>query len=248
MTTLPPAIFFVNGDAISYPTDGVYFIGSQPTVVGSSGGFDTLTNLYNQLFINDVISKAEFDTRIAVEPAYPRIVHLRGLRVLVVVPDYYFVCNREYADVIMFYHQGMIDVECNRLAWPIHGSPCNSSCSGDGYNHHHREDGCVGPPGQCYDAQRINMYELIRAGRKERGGGCEVDIPWDAFRCDACDYPFFCDRCHTFSGMKVCGHCRGPCGCGCGTALIDNQGISSSVIHAPNCDNEYHNTKFIYRK
>jgi hypothetical protein len=247
MAALPPAIFFINGDAISYPTD-TNFIGADLTQVGSSVGPDTLTELYNQLFINDVISKAEFDYRVQVEPAYPRIIHLQGLRVLVVCPDYYDVCNKHLADVIMYFHQGMIDVEYNRLAWPIWGSPCTPRCCGDGYGHHHEPDR-PGPPGRSWDAQRINMYELIRAGRKERDGGCcEVEIPWNTFRCDQCDYPFFCDRCHTFSGMKVCAHCRGPCGCGCGTVLIDQQGVRSNVIHAPNCDNEYHNKDFIYRK
>ena len=250
MSALPPAIFFINGNDISYPT-ATHFIGADLTQVGSSVGPDTLTQLYTQLFINEIVTKQEFDARIRVDPSYPRIVHLRGLRVLVIVPAYYDHHNREYADVVMFFHQGMIDVECNRLAWPIYGSPCTNSCDGyrDGYGRHHHDPGRLGPPGQCYDAQRINMYELIRAGRKERhGGGCEVEIPWFAFRCDQCDYPFFCDRCHTFSGMRKCNSCLGPCGCGCGTVLTDNQGIEESVIHAPNCDNEYHNPDFIFRK
>lgn len=248
MSSLLPGIFFVNGD-ISYPPVTT-FIGNTLTQVGSSAGPSTLTALVTQLFIDDVMTKKEFDARIVVDSNYPLIIHLRGFRILVIVPQYYDETNRHFADVVMFLHQGMVDVECNRLAWPIYGTPCSSSCDkdndNDGYGYHKHKAG-LGPPGQCYDLQRINMYELIRAGKKEHGHGC-VEVPWFAFRCDWCDYPFFCDRCHTFSGIRKCGSCKCDCMCGCGTSLIDNQGIKSSSIHAPNCDNIFHNKNFINRK
>jgi hypothetical protein len=243
MSALPPAIFFVNGD-ITYPPT-MSFIGDTLPHVGSSAGPDTYTQLVTQLFIDDTMTKIEFDARVAIDPSYPVVIHLRGMRILVIVPEYYDELNRHLADVVMFFHQGMIDVESNRLAWPLYGTPCSSSCEGDGYGHKHHPEAGLGPPARCYDAQRINMYELIRAGRKH--GNC-AEIPWNAFRCDQCDYPFFCDRCHTFSGMKICGSCKCDCICGCGGSLIDNQGIKVGIVHAPNCDNEYHNRNFINRK
>ena len=267
MTSLPPCLFFINQD-ISFPLDHKPFIGSIITRPGSSAGPSTLTQLVSQLFINDVMTEEEFDSRIVADPNYPLIVRLQGLRILVIVPSY--ICDgylnltfdhyrhfdgyhrhRHEADVIMFFHQGMIDVECNRLAWPKYGSPCNSSCDNfdDGYGrHHHRRDVRIGPPGQCYDAQRINMYELIRAGKKESHGCCDIQIPWDAFRCNECSWPFWCDKCHSSSGMRICRGCCGECRCGCGTSLIDNQGIRSSPVHLPNFDAEVRNPAFIYRK
>jgi hypothetical protein len=246
MSALPPGIFFVNGD-ISYPPTKT-FIGDTLTQIGSSAGPDSLTTLVTQLFIDDVMTKEEFDARMAADPNYSLIVHLRGFRILVIVPQYYDQVNRQYADVVMFLHQGLVDVESNQFAWPIFGTPCSSCCSGDGYGHTHIPGVATGPPGQCYDLQRINMYDLLRAGKGEfSGSGCCAVVPWFAFTCNQCSYPFFCDMCHTFSGMKVCQSCLGPCGCGCGTILVDQQGIVESPIYAPNCDNEFHNPDFIFR-
>lgn len=218
MSALPPGIFFVNGDISLPPTTS--FTGETFATVGSSVGPSTLTNLTTQLFINEWMYKSEFDARVESDPDYPLIVHLQGLRILVVVPSYHDKHNREYADAVMFFHQGMVDVEKNYF----------------------------GPEGKCYDAQRVNMYEILRAAKD----GCHdgvAELPWFAGpRCDSCYYPFFCDRCHTFSGMKKCNACGCDCGCGCGTSLIDNQGIKVGIIYAPNCDNEYHNPDFIRRK
>ena len=218
MASLPPAIFFINGD-ISYPPPNPpgTFIGDNPPPSNS------LTVLQTQLFIDDTMTKDEFDARVAADPNYPLIVRLQQLRILVIVPkyndgyNYMAVPNIQYADVVLFLHQGMADVEINHF----------------------------GPPGQSYEIQRMTMYSLLRAA----GSPNVVILPFTALpTCSQCDFPFFCDRCHTFSGMKVCPACKNGCGCGCGTVLVDNQGIKDGIVHAPNCDNEFHNTDFIKRQ
>lgn len=227
MSSLPPAIFFINGD-ITYPppTPPGYFVGAVPSSPQSDASVSELTNLQIQLFIDDTMTKVEFDARVAADPNYPRIVHLQNLRILVIVPlyndgyNYMAVPNIELADVVLFLHQGLADVEFNRF-------------------------GKVDSPGKSYDIQRITMYSLLRAAHSTG----VIILPFQALpHCGQCDYPFFCDRCHTFSGMKVCPSCKNGCGCGCGTALYNNQGIKEGIIWAPNCDNEAHNQDFIYRK
>lgn len=224
MASLPPAIFFINGD-ITYPppTPPGSFIGAQPNNPTSYAGVSELQTLQTQLFIDDTMTKDEFDARVAADPNYPLIVHLQMLRILVIVPQYndgyhyMAVPNIELADVVMFLHQGLADIEKNHL----------------------------GPPGQNYDIQRMTMYSILRAAHSHN----VAHLPFEALpHCDKCDFPFFCDRCHTFSGMKVCPQCKNGCGCGCGTVLVDNQGIRSGIVHAPNCDNEFHNRNFIRRQ
>ena len=256
MSSLPPAIFFINGD-ISYPpvpppTPPV-FIGAQPAQPTSDAGFSELTNLQTQLFIDDTMTKEEFDARVVADPNYPIVVHLRGLRILVILPTFYDEHNRHWADVVIFLHQGLADVECNRLAWPGRGYPDEDDFQHTyppppkvSYPHeHHHHHGAKGPPGQCYDIQRLTIYELLRAA----GSHNVVQLPFDYMpHCESCNYPFYCDGCHTFSGIKICRKCGCGCKCGCGTIVIDNQGVRVSPIHLPNCDNEYHNRDFIRRK
>lgn len=217
MSALPPAIFFINGD-ISYPPGPPYFPGTDP-----QAPTNTLTILQTQLHIADTMTKQEFDDRVSADPNYPTIVHLQGLRILVIVPKYndgyhyMAVPNIQYADVVMFLHQGLADIEKNNF----------------------------GPPFQSFEIQRLTMYELLRANKSSN----VVILPFYAMpTCSSCKYPFFCDRCHTFSGIRTCGGCGCGCQCGCTCGLIDNQGIKKSIIYAPNCDNEYHNTDFINRK
>lgn len=223
MASLPPAIIFINGD-ITYPPTGPVFIGSEPSTVTSYAGFSELTNLQNQLFINDTMTKAEFDARVVAEPNYPTIIHLQGLRILVIMPLGIHYCqeyvNFHLADIILFLHQGLADVEKNRFR--------------------------LEPPGQSYPIQRLTIYELLRAAHCHN----EINLPWDfpGFCCEACNYPFFCDRCHTFSGIRICKKCDCSCQCGCSCGLIDNQGIKQNPIHLPNCDNIYHNPAFLHRK
>lgn len=214
MASLPPAIFFINGD-IDYPPTPPLFPGTNPSSM--------LQTIQTQLYIDDTMTKEEFDLRVEADPNYPTIVHLQGLRILVIVPAYndgyaYMnVPNIGYADVVMFVHQGLADIEKNNF----------------------------GPPGQNYEIQRMNMYSLLRAVDSPN----IVILPFGALpHCNSCDYPFFCDRCHTFSGIRICKSCGCGCQCGCTSGLVDNQGIKNGIIHAPNCDNEYHNRNFIDRK
>ena len=279
MASLPPAIFFVNGDITypaqppPYPPDLPVFIGSIPTNPSSYiASASELTTLQTQLFIDDTITKAEFDARIAADRHYPLIVRLRGLRVLVILPTFQDGYNKHHADVVFFLKIGLAYIERNRFwdHWDDDFHDDCDECHGhehdendehehdedewhehewhdddhDGY-HHHRIH-VRHPykfPNQAYDMQRITAYSLLRAA------DCHhvAQLPWDCGpRCGECNYPFFCDKCHTFSGIRTCHGCRCDCMCGCG--IIDNQGVKFSPIHLPNCDNIYHNEKFIHRK
>lgn len=87
-----------------------------------------------------------------------------------------------------------------------------------------------GPPGLSLPLQRVNVWELLRAVRSQYViilPGCE------SRRCWSCEFPFRCDKCHTFSGIRTCTSCCGDC---------------ASTVHLPNCDNEYNNPDFINRK
>ena len=215
-SSLPPMIIFINGD-ITYPPvpppNPPYFIGANPNNSHSDAGFSELTNLQSQLFIDDTITKTEFDARVAADPNYPTIIHLQGLRVLVILPTFQDYNNRQLADVVIFLHQGLADIEKNNF----------------------------GPPCQNYEIQRLTIYELLNANNS-----C-CFVPFYALpQCGCCSYPFYCDSCHTFSGIKLCSGCGCQCKCGC--ELIDNQGLKYSPIYLPNCDNEAHNIDFINRK
>lgn len=225
MTNPPPGIFVINGE-ISYPPAPPIFIGSNPANPTSYASVSELSNLQIQLFIDDTMTKEEFDARIASDPNYPTIVHLQNLRILVILPKHVPFCelmkkhNLEHADVVMFLHQGLADIEKNHF----------------------------GPPGQNYELQRINIYEVLRAVHSSNvamaPGWCS--FPEDG--CDRCHSGFFCDICHTFSGIRKCYQCGCACKCFCDVGLIDNQGVRSSPVHLRNCDNEYNNPAFIRRK
>lgn len=272
MASLPPAIFFINGD-ITYPAspppnppDLAVFIGSIPTNPTSYiASASELTTLQTQLFIDDTMTKEEFDARIAADPYYPVVVRLRGLRILVILPTFQDGKNKHCADVAVFLKTGLAYVERNRF-WDHWDDDFHDDCDlcqghededehdhdefrfdvddDDGY-HHHRIH-VRHPfkfPNQAYDMQRITAYSLLRAAKSHN----VAQVPWEhGPRCGECNYPFFCDKCHTFSGIKTCHGCK--CDCLCGCALFDNQGVRYSGIHLPNCDNEYHNEKFIHRR
>jgi len=232
MSYLPPCIFFINGD-ISYPATPPpnppnldVFIGSQPNNPTSYiTSPSELTTLQIQLFIDDTITKQEFDARVAADPNYTTIIHLRGLRVLVILPSFHDLVNRELADVVMFLHQGLVDIETNRFQWP----------------HYYRI--ADGPPGQTYDLQRINIYSLLKGSESH----AVAFLPFETMpHCESCEFPMYCDRCHLFNGMKICNKCNDYCKCGCG--LITNQGLKISPIYAPNCENEANNEVFKHRK
>ncbi len=271
----PPAIIFIND------VDGLDYLNTLHT--NDSPDPSTISNLVNQLFIDDIMFKSEFDARVAAEPYYPTIVHLRGLRIMVMLPTLQDGYNRKYADVVLFVHQGMADIEFNRFAskedhrWDNDDGYCrnreiapsqfhratieynrgqndNCGCGGgdwDDDDHDHEDDDVrfknyYGPPGQSYDIQRLNIYELLRVNHCEG----DVDLPWGVGMgcCNCCQYPFYCDGCHNFSGMKTCRKCGQDSCCGCNCGLVDNQGVRGSPVHEPNCENEAHNRSFINRE
>jgi len=223
MPSMPPAIIFINGD-ITYnaqpppnPPNLDVFIGSIPnnpqSYITSSSELNTLQI---QLNITDTITKDEFDARLDVDPNYGTVIHLQGLRVLVILPTFHNMTHRHHADVIMFLHQGLADIEMNRF----------------------------GECGKSIEMQRFTIYDILRAA----GSHNVINLPdgHGSNCCNECNYPFYCDRCHTFSGIKIHGECGGNCMCGCD--LIDNQGRKISPIHLPNCDREFNNKDFINRK
>ena len=110
--SLPAAIFFVNADI----NEGIR------------------TTLMNQLFIDEALSDVDFDARVQVEPEYPSLIHLNGLRIMVLRQNFRDYTNRNLADVVMFVKQGLASIEKNNF----------------------------GPPGLTFPADRINMYELLR--------------------------------------------------------------------------------------
>ena len=206
MSSLQPAIIFINGDITYDPTPPDVFIGSQPNNPSSYiTSSSELNNLQTQLFIDDTMTKKEFDARIIADPNYPTVVHLQGIRILVILPTFHDLVNRHFADVVMFLHQGLADIETNKFRCP----------------------------GQSYQIQRLNVYEILRAEHSHDvielpfgiGGNC----------CNTCHSPLYCDECHTFSGIRICRECSCECKCWCN-------------IHAPNKDNEAHNYDFIHRK
>jgi hypothetical protein len=291
---LPPAIIFIND------VGGLDFLTTLHT--NDSPDPSTISNLVKQLFIDDIMFKSEFDARVAAEPYYPTIVHLRGLRIMVILPTLQDGYNRQYADVVLFVHQGMADIEFNRFAskadhrWDNDSdgycgapTPCgqdrdrdhdrnvapsqfhratieynrgqkqNCGCGDDDWDDEHERDwddededhevhfkNYYGPPGQSYDIQRLNIYELLRVNHCPG----DIDLPWGIGMscCNCCRYPFYCDGCHNFSGMKTCRRCGQDSCCGCNCGLVDNQGVRGSPVHEPNCENEAHNPAFIFRK
>jgi hypothetical protein len=111
--SLPAAIFFVNADGIN---DGIR------------------ATLMTQLFIDEALTDTDFDARVQVEPDYPDLIHLNGLRIMVLRQNFHDLTNRNLADVVMFVKQGMASIEKNNF----------------------------GPPGLTFPVTRINMYELLR--------------------------------------------------------------------------------------
>lgn len=288
MSSLPSAIIFINNDITynahppPYPPSLDVFIGSIPNNPRSYiTSPSELTKIQTQLYIDDTMTKREFDQRMELQPDYATIVHLRGLRILVILPTFHDYKYKEYADLVLFLHQGLVDVEFNRFEHREDKDdgynacdPCNPC---DGYpskeysrsmfpalnysdncwnNNFEEQDGycfnnrsAFGPPKQSYDLQRINIYELLRASRFSCGEG-EFEVPFEEGGdcCEMCKFPYRCDKCHTFSGIKICDSCCGECKCGCGFGLINNQGLRYSPIHLPNKDKETNNWAFKHRK
>jgi hypothetical protein len=110
--SIPPAIIFINAEINDI---------TQATLVG-------------QLYIDEVMTGAEFDERVLNTPLYSTIVHLQGLRILVIRADYGDHTNRTLADVALFISGGMATVEKNNY----------------------------GPPGLSLPIDRIDLYTLLR--------------------------------------------------------------------------------------
>ncbi len=109
----PPAIIFINAEI-------------------NEGVQATLTT---QLRLDEVMTFSEFNDRVTNDPSYPAIVHLRGLRILVTLPDYRANTeHRALADIALFYNQGQVTVEKNNY----------------------------GPPGLSLAMQRLNIFDLLR--------------------------------------------------------------------------------------
>lgn len=73
--------------------------------------------LVRQLYINEVMTGAEFDARVLVDPNYTNDVHNNGIRVLV-IRDFSDGYNRSLADIALFVKAGLASVESNKLGPP----------------------------------------------------------------------------------------------------------------------------------
>ena len=133
---IPSAIIFINGDISRPSTIPVpLVVGSDPSLfIGAEPTTDELTKIQGQLYIDDTMTKQEFDARVAVDPNYPAIIHSQYLRILVILDNFHDLINRNLADVVMFVKQGIASIEKNNF----------------------------GKPGLSLDLQRLNIYELLR--------------------------------------------------------------------------------------
>lgn len=131
----PSAIIFVN-DSITTSTLGQLTTKDTPNP-------STITGLDVQLQITETMTFAEFNARVAVDPNYPTIVHLNGLRILVILPDFHDLTNRNLADIVIFVKQGLASIEKNNF----------------------------GPPKLTLPVQRLNIYNLIN-GTKGSNTAC----------------------------------------------------------------------------
>lgn len=78
----------------------------------------TISNLTTQLHLTEVISAEEFNLRITAVPSYPEVIHFQNLRVLVIQDSIRDLYNRELADIVLFFHQGLVDVEKSNYGEP----------------------------------------------------------------------------------------------------------------------------------
>lgn len=94
----------------------------------------SLNTLTTQLHLTEVISKTEFDARLATNPDYPTLIKGFKYRVLVTLPSMQDITNREQADIVIFLKQGIASILKNNY----------------------------GPHGLSYSIQRFNIYDLLR--------------------------------------------------------------------------------------
>lgn len=107
---LPPAIIFVNSDSST----------------------NVQQYMSNQLYVSEIITGAEFDKRVELDPNYPLDIHLKNIRIIVVRPfnDYN---NRNLCDVAIFINRGLAVIEFNKY----------------------------GPPNRTYRIETLSIYQLL---------------------------------------------------------------------------------------
>lgn len=98
---LPSAIIFINADLSDI----------------------TKNNLKIQLDITEIISDVEFDARVVADPNYPIFIHLNNQRVLVIRQSLQDYTNRQLADILLFFKQGMVTVLQNNFGPPTLSLP-----------------------------------------------------------------------------------------------------------------------------
>lgn len=72
------------------------------------------STLLSQLQIHDSMMLEEFNNRVLVDPNYTSIIHNTNTRILVFLPTFQDFTNRELADIVMFFKQGLISIEKNK--------------------------------------------------------------------------------------------------------------------------------------
>lgn len=96
---------------------------------------DAIKNkLIAQLIITETMTGQEFDSRVGADPNYPQIIHTNYIRILVIRDSFRDLTNRNLADIVMFFKQGIVSIEQTNF----------------------------GPPGLRYQLDRINLYDLLR--------------------------------------------------------------------------------------
>lgn len=115
MRTLPPGIIFINEDLD-----------------------DALkSKIKTQLYIHEIMTGTEFDTRVSVDPNYPKIIKLQNRRILV-IRNFRDLSNRNLADVVIFVKAGLASIEKNNF----------------------------GPPSLTLPVDTFNIYQLLRENGK----------------------------------------------------------------------------------
>ncbi len=112
---LPSAIIFVNNDLNEI----------------------SKSTLLDQLKIHESISHQEFNDRVTVDPNYVSVIHNTNTRILVFLPTFQDLTNRELADIVIFVKQGLAAIEINKY----------------------------GPHGLTVPIYKINIYELLKGAK-----------------------------------------------------------------------------------
>jgi hypothetical protein len=133
----PAAIIFINdGVTLDYLNTLKTHTGIQPNRMAPwTPSSSTVMGIDTQLEITETMWFEEFNARVEADPTYPAAIHLNGLRILVILPDFQCHLNRELADIVLFSKQGVTSVLRSKF----------------------------GPPGLTFDNQRLNIWNLTNA-------------------------------------------------------------------------------------